>query len=483
MLRRAMDTRLRELEAENADLRRENEQLRRENEQLRRENEQLRREIVELRGQLAKLAAALEEARRSGKRQAAPFRKTDVPKPEPKKSGRKPGRRHGPHAHRTAIAPEQIDEQHDAPLPRNCPHCGGRHILETHTATQYQTEIPRRPIHRQFTIHVGTCRHCGRRVQGRHPLQTSDALGAAASQFGPDAHAAFVTLNKGLGLAHGKCQQFFRDVFGIRLARSTSVRSLLRTATRVQSNYEQLRRAVRCSPWVVPDETGWRVGGRSAWLHVFVSEKTTCYEIGDRGGEIAERLLGLDWRGTLIHDGWSVYNRFTRAFHQQCLGHLQRRCQELLETAVGGAVHLPRRVLALVDEAFWLRRQWRGHRLNGDQLVDAGLGLACRLEDLVSGRFTYEPNRRLADHILGHAMHWFWFLIDPTIDATNYRAEQAIRPAVVNRKVWGGNRTWRGAWAQGILTSLLVTLAQRGHHALSWFSAARRGPIPLPLPP
>jgi transposase len=38
-------------------------------------------------------------------------------------------------------------------------------------------------------------------------------------------------------------------------------------------------------------------------------------------------------------------------------------------------------------------------------------------------------------------MQWFWFLIDPTIAATNHRAEQAIRPAVVNRKVWGGNRT------------------------------------------
>jgi hypothetical protein len=27
---------------------------------------------------------------------------------------------------------------------------------------------------------------------------------------------------------------------------------------------------------------------------------------------------------------------------------------------------------------------------------------------------------------------------NPGIDATNHKAEQAIRPAVVNRKVWGG---------------------------------------------
>jgi transposase len=144
---------------------------------------------------------------------------------------------------------------------------------------------------------------------------------------------------------------------------------------------------------------------------------------------------------------------------------------------------LPQQLLALIDEAFALRRQWRGHRLSGEDLAEAGLELACRLEHLVSGRFTHLPNRRLAKHVLGHAMHWFWFLIDPTIDATNWRAEQAIRPAVVNRKVWGGNRTWRGARAQAVLTSLLVTLEQRGYEALEWFSAARCARLPLPLPP
>ncbi len=153
-------------------------------------------------------------------------------------------------------------------------------------------------------------------------------LGTAASQLGPDAHAALVTLNKGLGLAHGKCRQFFHAVFGITLARATSIRSLLRTAKKAESAYGQIRLAVRQSPWVVPDETAWRVGEHSAWLHTCVVETATCHEVGDRSAAIAERLLGLDWSGTLIHDGWSTYDRFEDAFHQQCLGHLQRRCRE-----------------------------------------------------------------------------------------------------------------------------------------------------------
>jgi hypothetical protein len=90
-----------------------------------------------------------------------------------------------------------------------------------------------------------------------------------------------------------------------------------------------------------------------------------------------------------------------------------------------------------------------------------GLALSCELEHVISERFTYEPNRRLAKHISNQGIHWFWFLIDPTIQATNHWAEQAIRPAVVNRKVWGGNRTWLGAQAQGILMSVIRTCGQR----------------------
>jgi transposase len=135
------------------------------------ENERLRRQ--------------LDAALRAGKRQAAPFARGQ-PEAQPKKPGRKPGMGYGLKAHRQPPSPEQIDEVHEASLPRACPGCGGP-LYETRVAQQFQVEIPRKPIHRQFNIHVGECRQCHRRVQGRHPLQTSDALGAAAAQLGPDA--------------------------------------------------------------------------------------------------------------------------------------------------------------------------------------------------------------------------------------------------------------------------------------------------------
>lgn len=448
---------------------------------LRRRVAELEAQGARLSAQVEKLTAALEAAQRAGKRQAAPFRKSAGPKPDPKKPGRKSGEEHGFHAHRAA--PPTIHERYDVPLPEKCPHCGGRHLRQTRVESQYQTEIPRQPIYRQFDIHLGECRDCGRTVQPRHELQTSNSLGAAASQLGADAHAALVLLNKQLGLSHGKCAQLFQRLFGIRIARATSVRSLTRTAQKTTPAYDQLRRGFRRARWVVADETGWRVGGASAWLHAFVGRSATCYVIDpSRSHQPLKALLGPDWRGTLIHDGWAPYDQFTGVWHQQCLAHLQRRCAGLLETARGMAARLPRQVLDLMAQAYDVRRRWRAGKLTEDQQIDAGLTLACCLQDVASGHFTCVANRRLSAHILAHPLHWFWFLIDPKIDATNWRAEQALRPAVVNRKVWGGNRTWRGAQIQSVLTSLAVSLNQRGQDLLAWFSHARRSVAPLALP-
>lgn len=438
---------------------------------------QLWQEVKALREQVAKLAAALEEALRGGKRQAAPFSK-GPPVAKPKRPGRKRGKRHGRHAHRDL--PPRIDETYAVPLPKQCPHCAGRHIELLRVAQQYQTEIPRTVIYRQFDIHVGCCGNCGRAVQGRHALQTNTARGAAASQLGPNVHALLAILNKELGLSHGKCSKLLRTLFPeLQIARATSARSILRTAGRCRTAQAQLREDLRGAPEVAPDETGWRVGGWMAWLHVFVSRRETCYVIDPtRSHEPAERLLGSHWSGTLVHDGWSVYDRFVEASHQQCLGHLQRRCRDLLTTGVGIAARLPRQVLSLVDRAFALRRAWRGHQFSGDDLALKGLALSCELEALASGRFRHEPNRRLAGHLLKHPLNWFWFLIDPTIQATNHWAERALRPAVVNRKVWGGNRTWNGATAQSVLMSVLRTCAQRAVQPFAFLLRALCHPTP-----
>jgi transposase len=443
----------------------------------------LKRRLTNLQAEIDTLRQQLEAARRAGKRQAGPFAK-GPPKPDPKKPGRRPGKAYGTKAHRHPPAPEQIDEVHEAPLPHICPDCGGP-LDETHIAQQFQVEIPRKPIHRQFNIHVGQCRTCQRRVQGRHPLQTSDALGAAASQLGPDAQAAVVELNKQGGLSHGKVTRCLDSLFGIRLSRGGSVHTVLRAATRCEPVYESIRQTVAQSDWVVPDETGWRVGGYPSWLHTLVGQEATAYVIDPtRSGAVAEDILGFDFDGTMIRDGWSPYDQFKDARHQQCLNHLLRRADEMAATATRGTVCFPRRVAELLRAGLHLRDRHTAGQISTHGLAVARDRLENQLTDLIFPPKTNAANERLAKHLWAHRGELFTFLRQPGLDATNWRAELAIRFGVILRKVWGGSRTWAGARAQAVLMSVWRTCWQQGCSALDFLSQHLRGePVRVGLPP
>jgi len=425
--------------------------------------------------QLERIVGGLQ---RGAKRQAAPFSKGPA-KAEPKKPGRKAGDEYGTTAFR--VAPPVIDEQHEAPMPEHCPNCGGSDLIFERTVHQHQTEIPTRAIHRRFNIAVGRCACCRRRVRGRHPLQTSDAAGCCASQLGADAQALLVHLNKRAGLSHGKITELLKTCFGIDLSRGGACRAMQRAARRCEGEYGRIAEHIRGSPSVTPDETGWRIGGSSAWLHAAVTKDAAVYLVHRRRGfEAAKLLLGEGFAGTLIHDGWAAYERFTDAMHQTCLAHLLRRCHEMLETAVGGAVVLPRKITAILQQALAVRdRRDAGLILPATAARAAGR-LQKQIVKLTETIKTNAANERLAAHVFRQRNHLFTFLRREGIEATNWRAEQALRPAVVNRKVWGGNRTERGAEAQGILMTIWQTARLRGVDPMHWLSRRLRSPDATP---
>jgi transposase len=463
-------------------------QLRTQVEQLRQENQRLRQENERLRRELDAAHADLDRAQRQSKRQAAPFSK-GTPKLQPKRPGRRPGTAHGRHGHRLPPDPATVDEILEATLPEACPQCGGP-VRETEVATQYQTEIPRRPLIRQFNIHIGCCRDCGQRLQGRHPLQTSNALGAAAAQIGPDAQAAVALLNKTFGLSHVKVAAIFDALFGIRLTRGASVQIVLRAANRLEPADHEVRQEIQSSACLTPDETGWRVAGQRAWLHAWVTERATGYAIDPhRKADVLERLIGIDWSGTLVHDGFASYDRFAAATHQQCLGHVLRRVRELEAKATRGAVHYPRKLIALFTEAIHLRNRYKKGEVSADELRRSRPAFDRRLRDLAWPAREVPAYETLSAHLWNQRDEWFTFLSHPEVEPTNWEVEQAIRPAVVNRKVWGGNRTWVGARAQEVLMSVLETCKRAGRSGLEFVSQTLRAfanpllPRPILLTP
>jgi transposase len=438
------------------DWRKRAEEAERDRDTVRRERDRLQRETERLRQQVDRLKRQLDEARRAGFRQAAPFGKPL--KRDPKRPGRKAGRRYGPKAHRRP--PAHVDERYEVGVPAQCPDCAGP-IVETRIATQYQEELPvARVVVRQFDIHVGHCDRCGRRVQGRHPLQTSDALGAAAAQLGAQAIALVVVLNKQLGVSFAKIATLLQQLYGLTVTRSGLVHAVHRAARQARPTYDDLCAQVRGSPVVSPDETGWKVGGRLHWLWGFATATTTVYRIQPgRGFQEAAAVLGADYAGVVVRDGWAPYRQFTAAAHQTCLAHLLRRCRVLLTDHPGAPFVLD--VCATLQQALALRDRYRAGDVSSAGLAVARGHLINRLAARLAQPSTVPDIVRFGRHLTREFAAIWGFLFDPSIDATNWRAEQALRPAVVTRKVCGGNRSATGADSQQILASVLRTTTQR----------------------
>lgn len=445
------------------------------------ENEQLWDELIRvagekdrLRARVGKLEGLLEEARRAGKRQAASFSRGKQSE-GPGRPGRRCGEEHGQHRHREP--PAEVHEQLDAPLVDRC-ECGGGICVER-VEYQYQDELPEpEPICRRFAVHIGKCGCWGRWRQGRHPYQTSDALGAASSMLGPRAVALATEFNKELGLSPQKTATALERL-GIGVTAGGVVRAVARQARALEPTYQALVEGVRASPAVAPDETGWRIDGNKAWMWAFAGQDVTVYLIAaGRGYEQAVEILGEDYNGVLERDGWAPYRRFVHARQQSCHGHLLRRTGELIASSTGGQARVSHATRRVLKDALCLRDQRDAGVIDADELGLKVTELRERTDKLLHISPTHEPNRQLLAHLQTEREHLFTFLTEPGVQATNWRAEQALRPAIVNRKSWGGNKTWQGAHTLQTTISVIRTARQQGIDPVELMASAQRSRQP-----
>jgi transposase len=419
------------------------------------------------------LQRALEEVRRAGKRQAAPFSKGEA-KTEPKRPGRKSGEEHGRHGHRR-VPEREADRTLEAPLPSRCPDCGGP-VDHERDAEQYQLDVPEtiRPTLTRFKVAVGRCRSCKRRVQGRHGEQTSDALGAAGSGLGPNLKAWGMWLHYRMGLSFGKVAEVLAHL-GINVTAGAICQASAKAAsTELVPVHSELVKAANMSSTITMDESGWHVGGRSSWLWVAANDQVTvCWVADGRGFAQATETITADYAGVLVRDGYVVYDQYREATHQSCVAHLQRRAREMeadLPRAHRGIAAAAKVILADALAARDLP--------SPPERVAAAVELRARLDTLCQRPPGCDENRRLLAHLAHQAPHLFTFLTVDGVPATNYHGEQAVRPCAVNRKVWGGNRTRVGADTYGVISSVLATAAKSGVDGLIYLAARARSPDP-----
>jgi hypothetical protein len=242
--------------------------------------------------------------------------------------------------------------------------------------------------------------------------------------------------------------------------------ALERLAADASGTYDALKAALRISAVVSPDETGWRVDAQRGWLWIFVGDKVTVYDIavgeGSRSYEVAKNVLGEDYSGILVRDGWGSYRCFKKATHQTCLAHLLRRTNEMIADSVAGQARIPHAVRRLLKDALGLRARRDTAQIGGEELEAEIAALEERVDKLLRARVTHEPNRVLLAHLARERQALFTFLKIEGLPATNHQAERGIRPQVCIRKNWGGNRTDRGAYAAKVIGSVIRTAVQQG---------------------
>jgi transposase len=435
----------------------------------------LEAQVADLHQQLQTLRQQLDELQRSHHRQAAPFRRRRRTG-RPKKPGRPPGH---PPAHRPP--PDHVDRVCDVPLP-DCPHCHGP-VHEKTVHVQYQTDLPPvRPVVTQFNIEAGYCLHCQRRVQARHPEQTSDALGAAANQLGPRVLALAAEMKHRLGVPYRKITDLLVSYFAFPACPAAWTRACTRLARLSRPTYAALIDALRQADVVHGDSTGWRVGATSAWLSVFSGAPATVYVVTPgHGHDVAASVLGVDFGGVFVCDGAKEFDALDW-YKSRCLGHVLRRCHEL-RPKVGAADAAALGVLQeLLQEAIDL-----GARR--DELTAPGYRRRVQEIENRFDAWLHAPRRRpgvevdrLIQHLCVHRGEWLVFLHERGVPPTNNHAEQMLRPAVVSRKIGGCNKTDVGAETHTILSSILVTARRLGHSfvelAVGWLRRGQAEALP-----
>lgn len=434
------------------------------------------REIRQLLRRIERLERKNEALSRAAKRQAAPFSRGN-PKAEPAKRGRKRGRRYGQRGSRAV--PVKVDRVVHVAAPMYCPRCEKPAEL-VGQRRQWQTDVPlQNATTTEFVIDIARCTGCGRELRARHAEQTSAAVGAAAVQIGPRATVFAAKLNKECGVSFERIADLLDRGFGLKTNRSTLNRAVARLASRFESVYERIGAQLRNRPMLSPDETGWKIGGHKAWLHVAATREESLFRFARGRGRVeAEALIGRHYGGTIVRDGWIGYRgTFPKARSQTCIAHILRRIGDLIELEPGDrATAWLLQLKKVLKRALRVRDRRDDARIGPHGLMVSIGQIESTFDRLLNRCPRHRSCRRLMRHLRREREAMFTFLHHDAIPASNYLAEQAIRPAVVNRKMSGGNNTEVGARTQEVLMTVLHTGRKRGIDFIGVATNALRDP-------
>jgi transposase len=448
-------------------------------EALRAENALLRAENAALTGRLAALERLLGlNSSNSGKPPSSDGLKklprvSSLREPSGKRTGGQKG-----HPGKTLCrtdAPDAIIDHY----PEACAACGealSSAMATDHVARQvFDLPEPKPLIVTEHRAHDCRCVTCGTQTRAAFPEGV-----AAPVQYGERISALVLYLLHYQLLPEKRLAALMADLFGVKLVTATIARFSQDCAQRLQGFADAVRDHVAAAPVKHMDETGFRMGGKTQWLHIASTVWLTFYRVSAKRGSLLAKVSGI-----VVHDHWKPYYTMTGVLHALCNAHHLRELKALVEIEKEDWARRMQRLLRRACHATNLAREQGVSLKPGlialfdrcyDTVLTEGLVFHEAQPALAKARRRGRPPRRVGHNLLlrlrTRKQDVLRFLTDPTVPFTNNLAEQDGRMMKLRQKISGGFRSEDGAKDFAVIRSVLSTARKQGWNMLQTLTDA-----------
>jgi transposase len=424
--------------------RKRNRIIEKENVKLKEENEELELKLKRTTNQLLTLLGI-------GKRKTKSSDNSSEKESSPVKRKRKK-KRGAPKGHtgKTRSLPDKVDKTETISHPDICPHCGNPHIYTGDNFISKYIEdilpIVKTVIEKRFM--QGICSHCNQTVID------PEALNGPPVKVGDNLTALLAILRHQMGGTYRKLSQLCTETLQIPLTPSGVLGIINRFSSKLEPVYKGIEFSLPAQPILHGDETGWKMDGQKWYLWCFCNKSIVYYHPDpSRGSKVPKSILGSDYGGVLHADFYAAYDFLEKT--QRCLIHFQRAINEELEVVPDNKalIRFKDCIADIIDEGKLIQQL-----PPSTEKIEKQKYIKNKFMSLTKLKSSHDKVRAFIKRIKRYKDDLLRFLDDKEIEFHNNRAERAIRPSVVFRKISFGNRTPEGAKYHAILLSVLGTL-------------------------
>lgn len=337
-----------------------------------------------------------------------------------------------------------------------CPDCGAPLAGGSIKRRREVLEVAPQPL--VVTEHVYLERCCGTCQRRVTPTVALDGVVVGQSRLGVGLLSLIALLREELRVPVAAIQRYLASVHGLTLSVGGIVGALGQVARAGKPEYERILAAIRASPVVHVDETGWREDGGNGYVWTFSTPTACVFTHGGRGKAMLDAAMA-GAVGTVVSDCYAAYDHYP-GVQQKCWAHLWRDMRELErqhpeDVGLTGWVSA---VATIYRDAIGFSHPDERTRMRERRLLQQRLRTAC-------GPFLTDdtaPQARLCRRMEKYLDSLFTFVVDPAVPPTNNAAERSLRHLVVSRKISGGTRSPQGTQTKLRLASLFTTWRLRG---------------------